>query len=83
MTLTPQATPEDWPPLAQIVHRNIEAQLAFAGKKRIDLQKALDVPPLYLQRRYTMGTEWAWGDVEKIADWLHIPESKLTDRRSA
>lgn len=49
--------------------------------KRIDLQKALDVAPMYLQRRYTMGTEWAWGDVEKIADWLHIDESKLTNRR--
>jgi len=81
MTPTPQATPEDRPPLAEVVHRNIQSELALAGMKRIDLQKALDVAPMYLQRRYTMGTEWAWGDVEKIADWLHIPESKLTNRR--
>ena len=80
MTLTPQATPEDRPPLAQIVHRNIEAQLAFAGKKRIDLQMALDVPPMYLQRRYTMGTQWSWDDVERVAKFLNIKVSKLIDR---
>ena len=80
MTSNEPATTEDRPPLAEVVHRNIQAQLSFAGKKRIDLQNALDVPPMYLQRRYTMGTPWSWDDVDRIAEWLHIPMSKLTDR---
>ena len=82
MTSLSQGPPEDQPTLAEQVHRNIQAELAFAGKKRVDLQKALDVTPMYLQRRYTMGTEWAWHDVERISEWLHIPESKLTNRPS-
>ena len=80
MTSNEPATTEDRPPLAEIVHRNIQAQLSYAGMKRIDLQKALDVPPMYLQRRYTMGTNWSWEDVERICELLNIPVSKLTDR---
>ena len=80
MTTNEQALTEDRPPLSEIVHRNIQAQLSLAGMKRIDLQRALDVPPMYLQRRYTMGTTWSWEDVERICELLNIPISKLTDR---
>lgn len=80
MTSTSQNQPPDRPALADVVHRNIQAEMAFAGMKRADLQRALDVAPMYLQRRYTMGTEWSWSDIERIADWLNIPETKLTNR---
>lgn len=82
MTISPDTPtlPPPRPTLATQVHRNILAELSRAGKKRTDLQRFLDVAPMYLQRRYSGIVEWGWDDIEKIAAWLGVTEQTLTSR---
>lgn len=80
MSTNEPAPPDTRPTLAEQVHRNILAELSRAGKKRVDLQRQLEVAPMYMQRRYSGIVEWGWEDIEKIAAWLKVPEQILTSR---
>ena len=76
----PDAPPTEPPGYAELVNRNIKAEIVRAGKRYVDLEQAeaLDLSHAAAMRRLSGETEWRLSEVESVARWLGIDIDRLT-----
>lgn len=63
--------------LEDVVAGNIRAEVARAGLSQADISRALHVPRSWVSTRYRGVARWTIGDVERVADLLGLPPSRL------
>ncbi|MGE0403111.1 MAG: hypothetical protein AB7T06_40770 [Kofleriaceae bacterium] len=71
------STPLEELPLGEQISRLVKAQIALAGVKHVDVERAIGISHNAAARRWIGETRWRADELDRIATWLGIDRELL------